>query len=179
MAPSPIQQRSCGPQCHGVSLEMSTTKHLLAGEGGKLSMADSAWELGVSSDPCQGARAGISKINTKFKIEKKERTGWQCPQVVCVCVWGGVLQTHPKAPLGTGRWQPQQVKGINGPRAPSGHQPQAALCLVTELLPTKTLALSHICDLGAIFRHMVTCQGHKLTELQRCLCFVTRACICS
>lgn len=89
MAPSPIQQRSCGPQCHGVSLEMSTTKHLLAGEGGKLSMADSAWELGVSSDPCQGARAGISKINTKFKIEKKERTGWQCPQAVCVCGGGG------------------------------------------------------------------------------------------
>lgn len=138
-------------------------------------MADSAWGLGDSSDPCQGARAGISKGNTKFKIERKESTGWQSPQALCV--WGVCYRPIPKLPLVRGGGSPS--KGTHGPRAPSGHQPQAGLCLVTELLPTKTLALSHVCDLGAIFRHTVTCQGQKLTELQRCLCFVTRACICS
>lgn len=118
MDPNPVQQRSCGPQCHGVSLEMSTTKHLLAGEGGKLSIADSAWELGVSSDPCQGARAGISKINTKFKIEKKERTGWQCPQAVCVC--GGVCyRPIPKLLLVQGGGSPSKSREL---MAPEHHQ---------------------------------------------------------
>lgn len=65
------------------------------------------------------------------------------------------------------------------PKHQPGTQPQAVLCPAVKSLPTKTLVPSHTCDLDAIFRNMVTCQGQTLTWLQRCLCFVTSFCICS
>lgn len=74
---------------------------------------------------------------------------------------------------------PGMARGYTAPKHQPGPQPWAVLCSATELLPTKTLVPSYTCDLDAIFRNTVTCQGQTLTWLQRCLCFVTSFCICS